>query len=399
MSERDGPSAPPGVLRVLALFHELHPLGASTSFLNAVDDLAPYGWTPSGWVPGSGPLEDTAAARLELVLGAERPLAFSIRGWRERPGIVARALSTPRYVREVRAALERVRPHVVHANTLLSLPEAAVARSCGLPLVIQVHELPPSGAKTSATVRYAAGIADVLIAVSDAVAELLRRHAGRTPVLTVRNGVPSPATHARTDDGPFIVGSVGTVSRTKGTDLFLRAARIALEQRPDLRFEHAGAADLHRDPGLDDELARLAAELPPGRLALLGFRPAVEVLHRWKMFVCSSRSEAFPLATLEAMAMGIPVVATAVGGLPEQIAHLENGILVRPDDPEAIAAWLVRLHDDERLRLRLGTAGAERIRREFTLERQAEGLHRAYLTALNRRFAPAPVRRAMRSAA
>lgn len=399
-SERGGaPIPPPGVLRVLALFHELHPLGASTSFLNAIDDLAPYGWTPSGWVPGSGPLREAAAARLALVLGAERPLAFSVRGWREQPGVTVRMLRSPGYVRDVRAALERVRPHVVHANTLLSLPEAAVARACGLPVVLQAHELPPPGVKTTATVRYAAGIADVLVAVSEAVAELLRRHAGSTPVLTVRNGVPQPVSQARFDEGPFTVGTVGTVSRTKGTDVFLRSARIALEQRPAMRFEHAGAADLHRDGGLDDELAQLTADIAPGGLTMLGHRRAAEILPGWQVFVCSSRSEAFPLATLEAMAMGIPVVATTVGGIPEQIEHLENGVLVRPDDPEAIATWLVRLHDDVDLRRRLGRAAAERVRREFTLERQAEGLHRAYLTALNRRFAPARVRRAAVSAA
>ena len=134
---------------------------------------------------------------------------------------------------------------------------------------------------------------------------------------------------------------------------------------------------------------------PESALVMLGSRPAVEVLPRWSVFVCSSRSEAFPLATLEAMAMGIPVVATTVGGIPEQIDHLDSGVLVRPDDPEAIATWLVRLRDDAELRTRLGDAGATRVRREFTLGRQAEGLHRAYLTALNRRFAPPRVRRAM----
>jgi glycosyltransferase involved in cell wall biosynthesis len=395
LSERgDAPGAPPGVLRVLALFHELHPLGASTSFLNAVDDLRPYGWTPSGWVPGNGPLRDAAAARLELTLGAERPIAFSLRGWREPPGIVVRGLRSSGYLRDVRAALERVRPHVVHANTLLSLPEAAVARACGLPVVLQAHELPPAGVKATATIRYAAGIADVLVGVSEAVAELLRRHAGSTPVLSVRNGVPRPSIQARFDDRQFTVGTVGTVSRTKGTDVFLRAARIALDRRPGMRFEHAGAQDLHRDAGLDDELARLTDEIPPEGVTMLGYRPAEDVLPQWNVFVCSSRSEAFPLATLEAMAMGIPVVATTVGGLPEQIEHLESGVLVRPDDPEAIATWLARLYDDADLRSRLGQAGAERVRQEFTLERQAEGLHRAYLTALNRRFAPSRIRRA-----
>jgi glycosyltransferase involved in cell wall biosynthesis len=388
---------PPGVLRVLTLFHETQSLGANTSVLRVTDELAAYGWTMSGWFPGDW-TPCNADKKLALALQAERPLAFSARGWRESPGIVRRAVRTPRYLRRVRSALEQVRPHVVHANTLLVLPEAAVARSCGLPVVLQSHELPPPGPKTTATIRCAAGIADVLVGVSDAVTELLRKHAGHTPVLTVRNGVPlADDIHRSAVEGvPFTVGSVATVSRTKGTDVYLRAARLALEDRPDMRFEHVGAADLHRDAGLDDELAELAAEIvPSGALALLGHRRAADVVPGWDVFVCSSRSEAFPLATLEAMSMGVPVVATTVGGIPEQIDHLENGVLVRPDDPEAIATWLIRLRDDPALRARLGAAGAAHVRREFTLERQAEGLHGAYLTALNRRFAPSPVRRAL----
>ena len=386
---------PPGVLRVFALLHETQALGASTAFLRATNELAPYGWTPSGWIPGAGPLREIAGEGLALVLEAERPIAFSLRGWRESPGMVVRAIRTPGYLRQVRAALERVRPHVVHANTLFALPEAAVARACGLPVVLQAHELPAPGPKRSATIRYAAGIADVLVGVSDAVSEMLRRHAGRTPVLTVRNGVPAPTARVRAEAEPFTIGCVATVSRTKGTDVFLRAAQLALEQRPDLRFEHVGAHDLHRDDGLDAELQRLRDEIrPESALVMHGARPAAEMLPRWDAFVCSSRSEAFPLATLEAMAMGIPVVATTVGGIPEQIDHLESGILVRPDDPEAIATWLVRLCDDAELRARLGDVAAARVRTEFTLPRQAEGLHGAYLEAINRRFAPLPVRRA-----
>ena len=396
-SEPLAEGGPPGLLRVFTIFHEAEALGASVSFVRAAEPLAAYGWSATGWLPGQGPLGKVAEDRLELVLAGERPFGFSLRGWREKPGIVLRGLRTPGYLREVRAALERVRPHVVHANTLLALPEAAVARSCGLPVVLQSHELPTVGAKTTATIRYAAGIADVLVGVSEAVSQHLRRHAGRTPVLTVRNGVPvAEGARSLVADAPFTVGSIATVSRTKGTDVLFRAARIALEERPDMRFEHVGSADLHRDDGLDEELAELAAEIAPkGALTMLGYRPAAEVLPRWDAYVCSSRSEAFPLATLEAMALGVPVVATTVGGIPEQIDHLDTGVLVRPEDPEAIAAWLVRLHDEPDLRARLGAAGARRVREEFTLASQAEGLHHAYLTALNRRFAPSRVRRAM----
>ena len=126
---------------------------------------------------------------------------------------------------------------------------------------------------------------------------------------------------------------------------------------------------------------------------MLGRRPAAEVLARWEIFVLPSRQDAFPLASLEAMRAGLPVVAAAVGGVREQITHLETGVLVPPGRPDVLADWIVRLHGDPDLRDRLGRAAAERVRADFSLARQAEGLHAAYLAALNLRHAPPPVRR------
>jgi glycosyltransferase involved in cell wall biosynthesis len=391
---------PPGLLRVLVVFHEPQALGAGISVLRVIDELETYGWSASGWIPGAGRLRDLAAEQFVAVEGVERPLAFSRRGWRESPGPAARLARGPGYAREFRSALRRLRPHVVHANTLLALPEASLARSYGLPVVMQVHELLRPGAKRTTAVRLAARVADVLVGVSDAVTSMLRAHAGRTPVLTVRNGVPHTSVTADSAGRPFTVGTIGTVSRFKGTDVFLRAARSALERRPDMRFVHAGAHDLHHDEGLDDEIEQLLRDLdPPGAVSLLGPAPAETVLAGSDVLVSASRSEGFPLVTLEAMAAGLPVVATAVGGVPEQIVHLGSGILVPPDDPDAIAAWLVRLHDEPELRRRLGEAAARRARSEFTLARQAEGLHRAYLTALDLRFGPRLVRRLVRQSA
>src|SRR4029453_16962503 len=100
------------------------------------------------------------------------------------------------------------------------------ARSCGLPVVLQSHELPAAGLKTTTTIRYASRVADVLVGVSDAVSAMLRRHAGRTPVLTVRNGIPKAEDRAPRGDS-FVVGTVGTVSRTKGNDPVPLAGGVA----------------------------------------------------------------------------------------------------------------------------------------------------------------------------
>ncbi|MDQ3993396.1 MAG: glycosyltransferase family 4 protein, partial [Actinomycetota bacterium] len=375
--------------RLCVLFHESHVLGGSLSVVRVLDHLASYGWTSTGWFPGRGPLlaESTGALTRQGV--REKPIAFSIAGWRRPPGVGARLRRTPGYLHALRRWLLDVRPDVVHANSLLMLPEATVARALGLPVVVQVHELPSSGRKRDATTRWAAAVADVLIGVSTPVSEMLREHAGRTPVVTVHNGVPlaEPSSDAA-HDGQFIVGSVGYVSRTKGTDVFLRAAEIVLRSRPDVRFEHVGEPRLWGDDEFDQEVDELAASPALRRaVTLVGRASVTEALARWNIFVLASRQEAFPLSSLEAMAAGLPVVATSVGGLPEQIAHLETGILVPAESPGAIAEWIVRLHDDGRLRSRLGEAARRQVRTNFTLQAQAEGLNEVYEKALRRRLA------------
>jgi glycosyltransferase involved in cell wall biosynthesis len=373
--------------RLSVLFHESEILGAGLAVLRAFPELRSRGWEASGWFPGPGPLAEEAAGTLATHGQEPKPIAFSARGWRRPPGPVRRAARTPGYLRAVRRWLRGVEPDVVHANSLLMLPEASVARSLGLPVVVQVHELPPAGRKRDATVRWAAAVGHVLVGVSDAVSAMLREHAGLTPVLTVRNGVPSVEPPARPGGG-FVVGTVGYVLRTKGTDIFLSAAELALRERPELRFEHVGQQRLWGDDAFDAVIAEMAATSPLREsLTLLGRAPVGDALARWSVFVLASRSEGFPLSTLEAMAAGLPVIATAVGGVPEQLRHLETGILVAPERPAEIAEWIVRLHDDATLRARLGDAARAHVLGSFTLAAQAEGLDRAYELAVRRAWA------------
>jgi glycosyltransferase involved in cell wall biosynthesis len=212
--------------------------------------------------------------------------------------------------------------------------------------------------------------------------------------MTVYNGVPEDG-QERSPSVPATVGSVGTVCRAKGTDVFLEAIPLVRKRFPELRFEHIGQRGLDEDAEFDGRISRLLAWEPlASAVTMLGRRPAAEGLARWETFVLPSRQDAFPLATLEAMAAGVPVVASAVGGVTEQIDNLETGILVAPEDPELLAKAIIHLHEDRSLRERLGRAAAASVRERFGIERQADGLHRAYLAALNLRHGPARVRRA-----
>jgi glycosyltransferase involved in cell wall biosynthesis len=370
--------------RLCILFHESEILGAGVSVLRALGELRSAGWRASGWFPGPGPLVDEAESALEATEFHEKPIAFSLGGWRREPGIVQRLRRTPSYLSGFARWLAAEAPDVVHANSLLMLPEATIARARGVPVVVQVHELPPPGPKRAFSLRWAAAVADALVGVSAPVSSMLREHAGRTPVLTVYNGVSLTPPAEPAHDG-FVVGTVGHVARTKGTDVFFEAARLARAARPALRFEHVGPTRLWGDFEYDDEVEALAAS-PELRdsLRMLGHCPAPPALARWSVFVLASRQEAFPLSTLEAMAAGVPVVATAVGGVPEQIEHLESGILVAPESASEVSEWIVRLYDDEELRCRLAAAGQKRVREAFPLEAQAVGLDHAYRQAISR---------------
>jgi glycosyltransferase involved in cell wall biosynthesis len=286
---------------------------------------------------------------------------------------------TATYLQAVRRTLLVARPHVVHANSLLMLPEATVAKALGLPVVLQLHELPLPGRKRDVALRWAAWVADLLVGVSEPVTDLLRERAGHTPVTTIHNGVPLTGLVPE-PPGPFTVGTIGYVSHTKGTDVFLEAARRTAAIRPNIRFEHVGPFELFEE----DEFERRVRESARSTelcdvVQMFGHAPGVEALKRWRIFVLPSRREGFPITVLEAMAAGLPVIASDVGGVSEQIVHLESGILVPPDDPEAIVRWIVCLHDDSGLRSGLGAAAKIRVAERFTLVAQAAALHRAYI--------------------
>jgi len=388
--------SPAGFLRTLVVFHESEALGAGRSILHALDPLRGYGWTASAWLPGEGPLLDEIEGSISMGAYRSKPIRYSARGWRADPGVLVRLRDAPAYLRAFRRALVRARPHVVHANTLRALPEARVARTLGLPVVVHVHELPASGVKTTLALRTAAKTADVLVAVSEAVAEVMRTCAGKTPVLVAYNGVPPYNGHRR-PSSPATVGSIGTICRTKGTDVFIEAAALARQTCPDLRFEHIGQSGLDEDEEFARRISALAGSSAVGDvIRLLGRRPANDGLDHWEMLVLPSRQDAFPLTSLEAMAAGVPVIAARVGGIAEQIDHLETGILVEEGSPRAFADWIVRLHRDPDLRARLARAAASRVGDRFTVERQGATMHKAYLAALNLRHGPPPVRTRMR---
>jgi glycosyltransferase involved in cell wall biosynthesis len=167
-------------------------------------------------------------------------------------------------------------------------------------------------------------------------------------------------------DDTIIVGAVGNIRKPKAYDVLLNAAANVSGRSDRVHFVIAGEGS----GALLDELLQLRSRLGIERqVTFLGLRTDVaNVMRNIDIFALSSKTEGFSIACIEAMACGVPVVATRSGG-PEQILDERCGILVPVGDPDKLAEAIHRLALDGELRRRLATAGTQRAREEFSLDR------------------------------
>jgi L-malate glycosyltransferase len=265
--------------------------------------------------------------------------------------LVKRRLSL-RYVRALRRLLAHGRYDVVHAHLYASAAAAAAAIPCGIPLILTEHsEGLWRSWRARAVSRWFYRRAARIVAVSTSIRNMLVDAYSVPPArIEVLPAVPAVAVrpHATRPGGErsAVVGFAGRLIPEKGADIFLRAASLVAGVVPEARFVVIG------DGRLRGELEALAGDLGllEERVRFVGFGGDAAGLIAGLDI----------LAVGEAMAAGVPVVASRVGGLPDQVTHRRTGLVVDPEDPEGLAAALVSLllaPDEAR---QLGEAGRAR---------------------------------------
>lgn len=214
--------------------------------------------------------------------------------------------------------------------------------------------------------------ADVVIATSRAVAD----EAG-VRALVVHPGVDLAPLAASSGNWP-VVGTAGRLEPVKRLDLLLSAAAKLRPRFPDLRVLIAG------DGASRPHLERLAHDLSlADAVEFAGWRDDVASFHRELCVFCiPSEHEGFGLAALEAMASGLPVVASRVGGLPELIEDGRCGFLVPVGDVDALADRIGRLLGDAELRARMGVAARRAVEERFTTDRMVGAIEAVYRAVL-----------------
>ena len=294
---------------------------------------------------------------------------------------------------ELVALLRRERPDVVHVNSskaaALGRVAALVARARVRVFTVHGWAFKAYSGTTGTLYRWADRVLAPLTTVTICVSETERRaglaartcRADRTVVIPNAIDVET-APRARLEGDPPRIVTVGRLAAPKDP-LTLARALPALAPRPySLAFIGGGG----EQPRVEQQLDALGVR---DRVEMLGERHDVaDLLAAADVFVLASRSEGAPLSILEAMAAGLPVVASDVGGVAELVADGETGLLVPPSDPAALATALARVLDDRELSGRMGAAGRARARDRFDLA----GLRAAHLELYARELSGVPKR-------
>jgi L-malate glycosyltransferase len=318
---------------------------------------------------GEGPL----AERL-------RALGMTVVDLARRPGAIDFAC-----VRRLRSLVAAEKIELVHAHQTTPFFYALLARGLfrSRPRILFTEHgrfFPDRGSRKRALLqRLLLGRNDLVVAVGESVKQAVVKYEGvpANRVHVVYNGIPVTA-HDGIDldraavrkelgvpEQAFVVIQVARLDETKNHRMALEAFRLFAAGYPPALLILVG------DGPERERLERAAAEFHlNAKVKFLGSRSDVRrLLSAADVAILTSLSEGIPLSLIEAMAGGLPIVATSVGGVPEVVEHGETGLLVPSENPSALSEALRSLANDSELRTRLGDAGRRRAHEKFDEER------------------------------
>jgi glycosyltransferase involved in cell wall biosynthesis len=373
-------------IRVALVNHTGRLGGGEFSMLRLVQSLDPERVAVTVMAGEDGPFVDRLREiGADVVVVPMDPMLIH----RRKESFDARALLDPRLHRQLARAvwpradvLRRRRIQIVHTNSMKAHVLGGVSgRAAGAKVLWHVrdHIAPPYlPAGAARAMRIAARVLPHhVVAVSASAA----RTVGRRDVTVLHQSVPLPTLNGeRSVNGKLRIGIVGRFAPWKGQDVFLAAAEQLAPQFPEAEFVLAGSA-LFGEHDFERDLHNRADREPlRGRVRFLGFCDDVWSVYRDLDVAvhASTQAEPYGNVVLEAMASRTPIVAAAAGGPLEIVDDGENGLLVPPGDPEALASMLGRLLADPDERRRLGHAGRAHVERNFSLERDARRIEEIY---------------------
>jgi glycosyltransferase involved in cell wall biosynthesis len=293
----------------------------------------------------------------------------------------------PQLLEDIRSAAVRVRPDLIHGNSL-SMGRLTGPLADDLKVASTAHLRDIVGLTQRAIEQLNANRA--LVAVSEAVRDFhVARGIDAARMHVVYNGVEteqpdgdatgvSLREELHLPPEAYLVATIGQICLRKGQDVFAKGAVLAAPQMPRAHFLMVGERYSEKTESALFEEA-LNFEFAMGglkdRFHRLGYRSHVErMLPEIDLIVHCARQEPFGRVLLEAAAAERPIIATTAGGTAEMLTDGESALLVPPDQPEALAEAIVRLHDNAALSQQLAAVARERVTARFSIEHAARRL-------------------------
>lgn len=217
------------------------------------------------------------------------------------------------------------------------------------------------------------------IAVSGAVKDFLVTSHISYPekVVVVYNGIEEVKEKAEVlkDPKKIKIATVGTLNAQKGMQYLIKALPLVLKEFPETSLEIIGSGPYQRN------LKKIVEKLKLGKFVkFAGFLPDVSAhLAKFDLYVQPSLSESFGLAIVQAMSVGLPVVATATGGIPEVVTQGKSGILVPTEDSKALSAAILEMIRDPKMARKMGEIGRRDARLKFNLDDMITELEQIYV--------------------
>jgi glycosyltransferase involved in cell wall biosynthesis len=368
-----------GLLKVLMIFYNCGLGGAETIAHTLVVSLAGRLDTVS-IVPSTGQTTEALhrhGARIGFVprerIRATLNPVHHLKYLAKLPGTVAA------YRRAIRAAT----PDLVHVDSIMNLPALFAARLVGVRTVLHVQEV-ASGILRRTLARAAGMLATRIVAVSEAAASPFRDWGTRKKISIVYNGTSISKRPAAYNAIGWIT-FCGRLSEDKDPITFIRAAAKVYSIEPEAKFLICGVTVPGRSR-YEDELYQVLGKsgIPRQNFVIYRDRADTEDLLQQSAMVvnCSAVPEAFGLAVIEAMALGVPVIVPRYGAFLEIIAEGETGLLYTQGNIEELASCILRLVKDSLLAERIGLAGRSLVETRFGLEQMASKMEDQYKAAV-----------------
>jgi glycosyltransferase involved in cell wall biosynthesis len=308
--------------------------------------------------------------------------------------LILRPMQNRTLIGSLESIVREQKVDLIHANSYLVGPASSVvANHVGIPAIWHIRDI-RRGLKRRIVSHLVDRFPDRVLVVSQAVKDTLGGNLNGK-VQVIYNGVEPPvvtpgarekhrAEFGIGRDEP-LVGNAGILTYWKGQDIFLCIAARVLERTPNARFLVVGGAR-PQSLGFDGELRKLVDDLGiADRVIFTGFREdALSLIASLDVYVHASREpDPLPRAVLEAMAVGVPVVAPANGGIPEALIDGECGFLYRTADIDQAVDRIARILEDRDLARRISCAAGERARSCFSVQQHVSNVEAVYADLLS----------------